>query len=435
MRQLLPGEFILSDEWATNHVTLEDALSHRTGCARHDLSLAKDPQDALRRLQHLPMATEPRVKFHYSNMMYAVAGYLVEKLAGMTLSTFFHKYLWEPMHLNETFLGLYDPALNTSGLLVADEYYYNKLTDDYMRIDHPDVSPDEGAGAVVSNVLDYAKYLRVMMDEGAPLSKAGHRELKTPRSFYQPSGPPFVGPMTYTLGWMSGIFQGEQIWLHSGQVNMFTTWMLMVPSRGFGIAVMTNSASKAMTLVLYRIIYDLFDVEDKDRFDFAAKYGRSPKASQFKLTCSRFKNDEHDQDRYLATCSKRLYPHLPSPPLAPTVPLANHTGIFYDAGYGEVVVFDTCDTAAMDSEESLSADNACQLRLRKDDGHSTEYTLLLEHKSGDHWLARGELWDSGVTVFCAEAEFRVDAAGIVVQVGLNIRLEDEVPFIWFTRVE
>ncbi|KAK6198270.1 lariat debranching enzyme [Pestalotiopsis sp. IQ-011] len=224
------------------------------------------------------MATEPRVKFHYNNMMYAVAGYLVEKLSGVTLSAFFHEYLWEPMHLNETFVGLYDSALNATGLVVADEYYYNKLADEYVRVDHPDVSPDEGAGAVVSNVLDYAKYLRVMMDEGAPLSKAGHRELRTSRSFYQPSGPPFVGPMTYTLGWMSGIFQGEQIWLHSGQVNMFMTWMLMVPSRGFGITVMTNTASKAMTLVLYRILCDLFDVEENDRFDFAAQYGRSPKA-------------------------------------------------------------------------------------------------------------------------------------------------------------
>jgi CubicO group peptidase (beta-lactamase class C family) len=132
--------------------------------------------------------------------------------------------------------------------------------------------PDEGAGAVVSNVLDYAKYLRVMMNEEGPFSKDGHRELKTGRSFYAGSVPFFVGPITYTLGWMSAIFQGEQIWLHSGQINQFTTWMLMVPSKMIGITVMTNSASKSMTLVLYRILYDLFGVEENDRFDFVTKY-------------------------------------------------------------------------------------------------------------------------------------------------------------------
>jgi CubicO group peptidase (beta-lactamase class C family) len=241
------------------------------------MCFATDTRDLIRRLRHLPMTAEPRTKFQYTNIMFATAGYIIKTLTGSSLGAFFHSHLWEPMGLNETFLGLWDPALKSSGLLLADEYYYKRSTDEYLRIEHLDMSIDEAAGAVISNVLDYAKYLRTMINEAGPISKAGHRELKAARSFYGQDSPPFVGPTTYTLGWMSGIFQGEQIWMHSGQV-IGTTWMLMVPSKKIGIAVMTNSSSKSMTLVLYRILYDIFGVKMEDRFDFLAKYG-SPSPS------------------------------------------------------------------------------------------------------------------------------------------------------------
>jgi CubicO group peptidase (beta-lactamase class C family) len=283
---LLPQEFVLSDEWATKHVTIEDALSHRTGYPRHDLAVATSPRDLVFKFRHLPMSAEPRVKFQYNNMMFEMAGYLVTKLTGSPLGTFFRSRLWEPMGMNETFLGLDDPALHGSGLRVADEYYYKNSTGEYVRLKHAELNIIAGAGAVVSNVLDYAKYLRIMMNEEGPISKAGHRELKTSRSFYG-NAPQFVGPITYTLGWMSGVVHGEQIWLHSGQVNEFTTWMLMIPSKKIGITVMTNSASDSLTIVLYRILYDVLGVKEQDRFDFAAKYGTSSHPTTYSLlTCN-----------------------------------------------------------------------------------------------------------------------------------------------------
>jgi len=38
-----------------------------------------------------------------------------------------------------------------------------------------------GAGSIISNVLDYAKWLKVMMNEEGPISKEGHKELKKSR--------------------------------------------------------------------------------------------------------------------------------------------------------------------------------------------------------------------------------------------------------------
>lgn len=120
--------------------------------------------------------------------MFATAGHLITKLTGLDLGTFFRRYLWAPMGMHETFLGDYDPALPGSGLTMAEGYWWvggsRAGGSSYVRMPTLDSRADEGAGAVLSNVLDYARYLRVMMTEAGPMSKAGHGELKRPRTFH-----------------------------------------------------------------------------------------------------------------------------------------------------------------------------------------------------------------------------------------------------------
>lgn len=169
MSQLLRDDFALSDDWATAHVTLEDCLSHRTGYPRHDYSVAGDTRGLVRNLRHLPMTAEPRAAFQYNNMMWAAAGYLVSTLSGSGLGEFFHRYLWGPMGMDETFLGDWDPLLGSRDSQIADGYLWINSTGKYVKQPREAINRwlrvTEGAGAVVSNVLDYTKYLRVMMAE------------------------------------------------------------------------------------------------------------------------------------------------------------------------------------------------------------------------------------------------------------------------------
>lgn len=278
MSQLLRDDFVLSDDWATAHVTVEDALSHRTGYPRHDLAIGGGtPRGVVRSLRHLPMSAEPRARFQYNNMMYAAAGHLVSALSGRGLGDFFRERLWEPMGMRETFLGDWDPLFGRRGgpAVLADGYWWVNSTGRYVRQPPGAASlsarADEGAGAVVSNVLDYARYLGVMMAEAGPVSRAGHRELKTPRSFHDLNGDMFVGPVTYGLGWMSGVFEGHQVFYHTGTVTPFVTFILMVPSKSYGIVVMANGYSRVRELVTYRILYDLFGVEESRRRDFESQ--------------------------------------------------------------------------------------------------------------------------------------------------------------------
>ncbi|KAK8072782.1 penicillin-binding protein [Apiospora saccharicola] len=209
--QLLRDDFVLSDDWATAHVTVEDVASHRTGYPPHDLAFVKSSRAQIRRLRHLPLSAEPRQRFQYNNHMFTALGHLVEVLSGGTwLGAFFWEHLWVPMGMDETFLNRGDPRFRAveSELVLADGYYWRNNSKGAGYVKRPRVPADwdTGAGAVISNVLDYAKYLRVMMREEGPIPAEGHRELRTSRSFFDEQGPPFTGPVTYTLGWMHGVF-------------------------------------------------------------------------------------------------------------------------------------------------------------------------------------------------------------------------------------
>lgn len=80
-----------------------------------------------------------------------------------------------------------------------------------------------GAGSVISNVLDYSKWIRAFLTTSGPLSKADYAALKTHRML-QPASEepsPYTGPQAYSLGWFTGVYQGYEFFQHSGGMEAF----------------------------------------------------------------------------------------------------------------------------------------------------------------------------------------------------------------------
>ncbi|KAK1622175.1 penicillin-binding protein [Colletotrichum phormii] len=347
--------------------------------------------------------------------MFGAMGYLIEVLTGSWLGDFFREYLWEPMGMNETYFSLKEAE--RSGLVLAKEYYCNPVDGSYVELPHEPFSAEEGAGSIVSNVLDYAKYLRVMMTESAPISKAGHREVKKPRTFVAPAMAPYTGPVSYALGWLTAILGGEQVYFHSGQVAMFISMMMIVPSQQIGVVVFTNTESKAPHVIATHILSEHLGIPENQRPDMNKQYMDEKKVEL----------------EYLQTCAKNLFPSLPTPPLLPTVPIPDHIGEYHDAGYGTINV---------DLDCSGSVDN-CQLRVLGMGGAGFAYfepTIYLEPMSGNHWLGRGYMGGKkmeaiGTPMVCLPVEFKVDILGKVSQIGVGLRLEGGgEPLVWFDRV-
>jgi CubicO group peptidase (beta-lactamase class C family) len=123
-----PQDFVLKDDWATKHLTLEDGVSHRTGMADHINSTAQEidgkkvtPKEVVRNLRNLPMISEPRATFCYSNFMYVALSHILQTVTGEWLGKVLKKLIWDPLNMKSTFSDL-EGAQKADGHL-ADGYY------------------------------------------------------------------------------------------------------------------------------------------------------------------------------------------------------------------------------------------------------------------------------------------------------------------------
>ncbi|KAK5659093.1 hypothetical protein OQA88_1183 [Cercophora sp. LCS_1] len=443
---LIRDDFVLSDPWATEHITIRDALSHRTGYPPHDLVSWSDPEAATRGLRNLPMSAEPRAKYQYSNQLVTAVGYLITRLyyPGETfrrwpglLAYVFRDKLWYPMGMVFTYLSTQFPDSDSSQrypAALADELWYHNDSDSYVVVPHSAHAGHEGAGMVISCVADYAKYLRYMMssssDQKGPISAAGKAAMKAPHTAMGTSSfPPFTGPVYYGMGWAGGVLEGTEFWFHNGQMREHRTEMWMFPSKQFGVAIMTNAHTPAIEIVLWRILYDYFDVPQSRRLDMG-------QMARERMAASR---------RGLETCLDRLYPRS-IPPLPRPLPLAAYAGVYDHVGYGNITLSLQCgDEARKEYPAATPAhptvERGCLLRGSGPlEFEGKSFHVDFEHVTGDYWIA----WlfvdayappGSGLTKrpqLCLRVQFRTGPDGDVEAFGADFRLEGEHgPLVWY----
>ena len=107
--KLIRNDFVLEDEYATNHLTIEDALSHRSSMPGHDLSYESTHfdrkatvKDNVQSMRFLPLTAEPLTKFQYCNLMCMAASHVIETLTGEWLGDVIARLIWKPLGMTAT---------------------------------------------------------------------------------------------------------------------------------------------------------------------------------------------------------------------------------------------------------------------------------------------------------------------------------------------
>ena len=287
-------------------------------------------REAVRKLRHLPMTTEPRTRFQYCNIMYVAVAHFVETYTGNWLGDILRKRIWEPLGMNSTFFSLSDAeaATYTDKASLARGYLWLNRTQMYRSVSYMDLDAVSGAGAIISNVLDYAKWLRCMMTMAAPLSQATHDSLRFPR-INLPSLPTFGAKHTayrgahgYSLGWLISNYRGEIMIWHNGGLPGFATMMAYLPQRQWGFAIMANNLEGggiAHQILSSRLLDDLLEIPESERRRWSADIERDLQRA----------NHLQRANQALKNSIKRLYPDAPlednAIPL--TLPLSHYTGV------------------------------------------------------------------------------------------------------------
>lgn len=274
MNQLIREDFVLQDEYITSHATVEDCLSHRSGLPGHTLTIAgESPKWSARKLRHLYIDKELRAAFQYCNIMYITVSHMLEVVTGEWLGNFLRKRIWEPLGMNATFFTPEDARKyvldENNSIQFARPYVWDAEALVQREVPYCD-NPISGAGGMVSNVLDYAKYTRSMIEQSGPLSKEAHADLIKPRAFPPPFDPHFPKLMTYCLGWFSGIYHGEHVIHHSGALEGFTANIIYLPDRKWGVVAMCNQMGPGREVLVWHLVDEFLNVPMENRVDLLA---------------------------------------------------------------------------------------------------------------------------------------------------------------------
>ncbi len=243
MRSYLPG-FRMSDPIATESITPRDLVTHRSGLPKHELVWLNSRltgKDLVPRLVYLE-ATEPlRSKFQYNNIMFMVAGYLIETIDGRPWEEAVRARIFQPL------------GMVASNFSVRDSQHaydhatpYAEHEGKVRAIPFRDVTHVGAAGSINSNVTDMARWMAVHTQGGklggkSIISPSVLAELHTPQmTMGRPSQKKEISPASYALGWMVDTYRGHRGVGHGGGIDGFTAETSLFPDDGVGIVVLTN---------------------------------------------------------------------------------------------------------------------------------------------------------------------------------------------------
>lgn len=434
---IIREDFVLQDDYATQHLTLEDALCHRTGMPRHDMAIGgprDDLQKVVRRLRHLPMFAELRQKYQYCNLMFLVVGYCLEKLTSMSLGQYLRDNFWTPLDMTSTFFSRAEAEAHTeseSDMKLATPYYWSD--EERVQVEAPNMidTPVHGAaGAMISNVMDYAKWLRAMIQQDKRiLNEKSFTELRTPRITIVFEGQPkaFTGPEMYGLGWRSAVYQGHQAFYHGGTMIGFSTQIMYIPTLadGVGIAIMSNGEFEsyfAINVLLYDVLHNIMDMPQEKRFDWLGYWSKHNKERVEKLYNS-------------AGAIKDIYPAMAADSkMSLPLPLSAYAGTYQNPGYRTVMV------KLVDHGEKTDHGGSSMGQLRVEARQQVWlHDLEFEHVSSNYFLAwmrpPGGLASGSFFNEAMAAEFTVNAGRKVSRLGIAYEPALGGKLTWFERVE
>ncbi|KAI0318417.1 beta-lactamase/transpeptidase-like protein [Amylostereum chailletii] len=304
IKDLLPGEWGLTDEWAEEKASVRDVLSHVSGMPRHDASYdrADTPSSVVSRMRYLRPAYELRERWLYNNQMYMLCSHIIAKYAAIPYTRFVQERIFSPLNMSSTYS-------------VGDALDSGKLahvwTPQARRIPFPlsEATTEliAGPAGVIASVADLAKWIRMLLHAGVNPSTnttviphAVFRGITTAHAIV-PSRTPVTG---YGMGWFRTSYLGHDVVWHDGSLPGVSTVVLFAPSEGLASPSWSTLASRGKPMASIPSLA------------FEPTYPRTHKP-----------------------CTNSRPPAPPDPP-------PDFSGTYHNTGYGTIILCSAFDTSS-----------------------------------------------------------------------------------------
>lgn len=324
--------FQMYDPYVTRELTIRDLLVHRSGLGlgAGDLlwwpATTYDRKEIVRRLRFIRPATSFRTAYAYDNVLYTVAGEVIEAVSGQTWEEFVSRSILAPIGMQHSTVRHSD--IN-SGANVAAAH---AVLGDQLRLVQAFTSDNVNpAGGINSCAEDMARWMIVQLDSGRRADGTRLFSQKTTRQLWALVTPiPVTEPPDelkplranfrgYGLGFGLRDYRGKKIVQHTGSLPGFLSKVTLVPELKLGISILTNQESGEAFEAITQFILDFY--LNAPKWDWVASYQKV-----------KIRSDSTTAAEQKSLVAKR--DSLSRPALA----LENYAGTFRDKWYGDMTL-------------------------------------------------------------------------------------------------
>lgn len=314
-------QFRLADPWITAHMTVRDLLCHRCGLKTFEGDLLwygsnYDDKEILRRMERLPITQNFREKFGYQNLMYMVAGLVIERVSGKSWEEYVETELFAPLGMNSS-------RATASRLPEGAEIALPHI--DGEQIAASEFVACKPAGAIYSSVHELSAWVRMLADGGkwqgksmlraASLAEMWHPEVAIGGG----SGAAVNDFRSYGLGWFLSVERGMKLVEHDGGMPGFLSKVSLLPEEKFGFITLNNGNDGLVNEAIKRAL-------------LAARAGGDGKAQIERVAAIGKRMKAQEKTAHDARVAQQLEG------TSPRLPLDGYAGNYEDAIYGPAKV-------------------------------------------------------------------------------------------------
>ncbi|MBD2754407.1 serine hydrolase [Spirosoma validum] len=329
-------EFHMYNAYVTEEFTIRDLLTHRSGLGlgAGDLMFWPDSsnftmKDIIHNLRYLKPVSGFRTKYDYDNLLYMVAGEVIERVSGKSWEAFVEERIMKPLGMNRS-AGTYSRLADKANVIDAHAPVNGKvqvISRDIFRFGN-------SAGGINSSVADMSKWVITQLNRGKYgenlskqlFSEKVHADMWSSQTIL-PVSPTPVPPYNthfsaYGLGWGLSDVNGYKQVTHTGGLAGMVTQVTLLPERQLGIIVFTNQQSGAAFSAITNTIKDSYlGIQPTDWIKVYSERVKKGQDEAGKITNDIWASIEKEQKTNVAK-----------------IDFASFTGTYRDNWFGDVII-------------------------------------------------------------------------------------------------
>jgi CubicO group peptidase (beta-lactamase class C family) len=267
--------FKLSDPYITANARIKDLLTHNLGIGNADFLWVLDSTsttEVVDKLRYAKKTYPLRGGFTYQNIMYVVAGELIESVSGQHWTLFVDDNILQPLNMNRT-------QTKSVDILQVGNYttpHFNDLEDGLVKVGYTFSDQIGAAGMIWSSINDISNYLTFLVNDGVfkgdtLLQLSTFQYLFKPHAMLTESAVYPTNALTkpnwntYGLGWFQQDYRGNKLDFHTGSLSGLVAIAGVIHDQNMAVYVFANlDHAELRHAIMYKAI-DLYAFNDDSR--------------------------------------------------------------------------------------------------------------------------------------------------------------------------